>query len=79
MYKTEHFDRNVPLTMDVIHVQEIHFHLGDILPGSGIVRPGLRSESWDSDKVTLKVIMHYSDPQGRDRTKTMTLPATTII
>lgn len=54
-----------------IRVDEIHFHLGDVLP------PG--SNYRDEDNVTLKLVLHYSDPYGRDKTKTITLPSTTIL
>lgn len=70
-YNTEAFENRVPMTLTTINVQEIHFHLGDILPGT--------LNYSKADNITLKVVMHYSDPYGRERTKTMTLPSTTIL
>lgn len=54
-----------------IRVDEIHFHLGDILPPGSLYH--------DGDNVTLKLVLHYSDPYGRDKTKTITLPSTAIL
>lgn len=71
-YSSRRYNANVSTELSTIMVHEIHFHLGDILPQDKI-------QYTQDDNVTLKVIMHYSDPYGRDRTKTMTLPSTTII
>lgn len=71
-YSARRYDATVSTELTTVMVHEIHFHLGDILPHDKI-------NYTQDDNVTLKVIMHYSDPFGRDRTKTMTLPSTTII
>lgn len=65
------FNQKVSFTHESIHVEEIHFHLGDILP-----------HDWnyaESDNTILKLVLHYSDPYGRDKRKTITLPSTTIL
>lgn len=55
-----------------IRVEELHVHLGDILP------PGYQYGE-AQDNTILKFVLHYSDPYGRDKQKTITLPATTIL
>jgi hypothetical protein len=71
-YSARRYDATVSTELSTVMVHEIHFHLGDILPAE-------KMNYGESEDVTLKVIMHYSDPYGRDRTKTMTLPSTTIL
>lgn len=65
------YNANVSLNLETIKVQEIHFHLGDILPNN--------LNYSEDDTTTLKVIMHYSNPYGKDCSKTITLPATVIL
>lgn len=72
MFESKSFSQSVSLSHKSVHVEEIHFHLGDILPSD-------RPNYGESDNTILKVVMHFSDPYGRDRTKTMTLPSTTIL
>lgn len=64
---------NQTVTVDhvSIRVEELHLHLGDILPHG--------MNYTQEDNVTLKVIVHYSDPYGRDRRKVITLPDTMIL
>lgn len=71
-YSSQRYDATLSTELTTVTVHEIHFSLGDILPYDKI-------NYTPYDNVTLKVIMHYSDPDGRGRTKTMTLPSTTIV
>lgn len=70
-YMANRYDTTVTFERQSVLVHELHFHLGDILPG------GLNYS--EAENTTLKVTMHYSDPFGHDRTKTFTLPSTTIL
>lgn len=63
--------QTVSVTHESIRVEELHFHLGDILPH------GMNYS--EDENVVLKVVMHYSDPHGRPMRKTLTLPSTTIL
>lgn len=70
-YMMESYNQDVRLTHNSIRVEELHFHLGDILPQN--------VNYTEDDNVTLKIVLHYSDPYGRDKRKTITLPSTTIL
>lgn len=70
-YSANSYENRVSFEKNSVLVHEIHFSLGDILPD------GLNYS--EDGNVTLKVTMHYSDPFGRDRRKTFTLPSTTIL
>lgn len=70
---TARYEPRVPMTQESHLVHEIHFHLGDILP------PGMNYQADEEVNVSLKVTLHYSDPWGREKTKTITLPSTTIL
>lgn len=70
-YMAQRYDNNVSFRTESVLVHEIHFHLGDVLA------PGMNYR--EQENTTLKVTMHYSDPFGHDRTKTFTLPSTTIL
>lgn len=63
-------NQTVTVQHESIRVEELHFHLGDILP------PGMNYSQ--DENVTLKVVLHFSDPYGRPRRKVITLPQTVI-
>ena len=65
------YNSKVPIIHESVRIEELHMHLGDLLPQN-------MNYSQD-DNVVLKIVVHFSDPYGRPRSKTITLPSTTIL
>ena len=70
-YMSKRTEQQVSVEHLSVRVEELHFHLGDILPHG--------TNYSQDDNVTLKVILHFSDPYGRDKRRTIILPSTTIL
>ena len=70
MYYSDRHDINVPIRHNTVRIEEIEMHLGDLLP------PHVNYVQ-DSN-VTLRVRVHYIDPDGRERNKVLNFPATSL-
>jgi hypothetical protein len=73
MRNNRHNLNNVPIDVRSIRIEEIHVHLGDILP------PGVNYSSEGEENVDLKLVVHFSDPVGRPRRKVLTFPGTMLL
>ena len=70
-YSSKREYQNVPVDHLSVRVEELHVHLGDILPAG--------TNYQGKDNVTVNLIVHYVDESGRDKRKTISFHSTGLL